>query len=46
MEKISEVKRIPFFLYIEAAVQRCSWEKMFWKYAEFTREHHAEVRFQ
>ena len=31
----------------EAATQRCSWEKVFWKYAANLQENtHAEVRFQ
>ena len=31
----------------EAALQRCSWEKMFWKYAADLQENtHAEVWFQ
>ena len=31
----------------EAAVQRCSWEKVLWKYAANLQENtHAEVRFQ
>ena len=31
----------------EAAPQRCSWEKVFWKYAANLQEKtHAEVRFQ
>ena len=30
----------------EAAVQRCSWEKVFWIYAENLQENtHSEVRF-
>ena len=30
----------------EAAIQRCSWEKVFWKYAANLQENtHAEVRF-
>ena len=36
-----------FFLYPEAAVQRCSEEKMFWKYAAILQENtHVEVWFQ
>ena len=35
------------FLASEAAVQRCSLEKMFWKYAENLQENaHADARFQ
>ena len=31
----------------ETAIQRCSWEKVFWKYAANLQENtHAEVRFQ
>ena len=31
----------------EAAIQRCSWEKVFWKYAANLKENtRAEVRFQ
>ena len=33
-------------LYSEAVLQRCSWEKVFWKYAANLQENtHAEVRF-
>ena len=32
---------------LEAATQRCSWEKVFWKNAANLQENnHAEVRFQ
>ena len=31
----------------EAALKRCFWEKVFWKYAANLQENtHAEVRFQ
>ena len=33
--------------YPEAAIQRCSYEKVFWKYAENLQDNtHAEVWFQ
>ena len=32
---------------LEAATQRCSWEKVFWEYAANLQENtHAEVQFQ
>ena len=35
------------FLKLEAALQRCSYKKMFWKYAANLQENtHAEVWFQ
>ena len=43
MAKYSET----IFLKLEAALQRCSYEKMFWKYAANVQEDtHAEVWFQ
>ena len=33
--------------FVEAATQRCFWEKVFWKYVANLQENsHAEVRFQ
>ena len=41
------VKQCFYLLTPEAAIQRCSYEKVFWKYAANLQENtHAEMRFQ
>ena len=38
---------MPCYSNPEATVQRCSWEKVFWKYTANLQENtHAEVQFQ
>ena len=38
---------ISFYIFAEAGVRRCSYEKAFWKFAANLQENtHAEVRFQ
>ena len=46
--KIIDLKLdLSFCVKSEAAIQRCSWEKMFWKYAAHLRENtHDEARLQ
>ena len=46
-EKVFQIIDIVLPTEPEAATQRCSWEKVFWKYAANLQENtHAEVRFQ
>ena len=45
---VSNMENIrPTFYESEAAIQRCSWEKAFWKYAAILQENtHAKVQLQ
>ena len=42
-----KINQVTTFMYVEAAIQRCSYKKVFWKYAANLQENtHDEVWFQ